>query len=231
MATPRTLLLTRPQAQSHAFAALLAAALPGRFRPVVSPLIEIVPLPAPLDLAGLQGLLFTSANGVEQFAARTPDRSLPAWCVGDMTAAAALSADGDVAGLATLVAAAHRPNSGAFLHVRGAHAAGDLTGLLAAAGVPARAAAIYDQAPQPLTAEARALLAAGGVHVIPLFSPRTARLLAAAGRSAGWDLSRTAVVALSPAADAAFAGPEPAQRRVAAAPTRDGMLAALAALP
>jgi uroporphyrinogen-III synthase len=238
MATPRTLLLTRPQAQSHAFAALLAAELPGRFRPVVSPLIEIVPLPAPLDLAGLQGLLFTSANGVEQFAARTPDRSLPAWCVGDMTAAAArragftaLSADGDVAALATLVAAAHRPNSGAFLHVRGAHAAGDLTGLLAAAGVPARAAAIYDQTPQPLTAEARALLAAGGVHVIPLFSPRTARLLAAAGRGAGWDLSRTAVVALSPAADAAFAGPEPALRRVAAAPTRDGMLAALAALP
>ena len=41
---------------------------------------------------------------------------------------------------------------------------------------------------------------------------------------------RTIAVALSPAADAAFAGPEPALRRIAAAPTRDGMLAALAAL-
>ena len=89
MAAPRTLLLTRPRAQSEAFAAVLAAELPGRFRPVVSPILEIVPLPAPLDLDGLQGLIFTSANGVEQFAARSPDRSLPAWCVGEMTAAAA----------------------------------------------------------------------------------------------------------------------------------------------
>ena len=58
---------------------------------------------------------------------------------------AARSADGDVADLAALVVAAHRPGAGAFLHVRGAHAAGDLVGRLAAAGVPARAAAIYDQ--------------------------------------------------------------------------------------
>ena len=212
--------------------------LPGRFRPVVSPVLEIVPLPAPLDLDGLQGLIFTSANGVEQFAARSPDRSLPAWCVGEMTAAAARragfaarSADGDVGDLAALVVAGHRPGAGDFLHLRGAHAAGDLTGRLAAAGVPARAAAIYDQRPRPLTAEALALLAAGGMDVLTFFSPRTARLVAAAGRGAGWNLSRTVAVALSPAADAAFAGPEPALRRIAAAPTRDGMLAALAALP
>ena len=236
MAAPRTLLLTRPRGQSEAFAAVLAAELPGRFRPVVSPVLEIVPLPAPLDLDGLQGLIFTSANGVEQFAARSPDRSLPAWCVGEMTAAAARragfaarSADGDVGDLAALVVAGHRPGAGDFLHLRGAHAAGDLTGRLAAAGVPARAAAIYDQRPRPLTAEALALLAAGGMDVLTFFSPRTARLVAAAGHGAGWNLSRTVAVALSPAADAAFAGPEPALRRIAAAPTRDGMLAALAA--
>ena len=97
--------------------------------------------------------------------------------------------------------------------------------------MPARAAAIYDQRPRPLTAEALALLAAGGMEVLTFFSPRTARLVAAAGRGAGWNLSRTVAVALSPAADAAFAGPEPALRRIAATPTRDGMLAALAALP
>ena len=109
---------------------MLAAELPGRFRPVVSPVLEIVPLPAPLDLDGLQGLIFTSANGVEQFAARSPDRSLPAWCVGAMTAAAARragfaarSADGDVGDLAALVVAGHRPGAGDFLHLRGAHAA------------------------------------------------------------------------------------------------------------
>jgi uroporphyrinogen-III synthase len=238
MAAPRTLLLTRPLAQSLSFSELLAAELPGRFRPVISPILEIVALPGPFDLEGLQGLLFTSANGVEQFAARTPDRRLPAWCVGEMTAAAARraglaahSADGAVGDLAALAAAGYRPGAGAFLHLRGTHAAGDLVGRLAALGVPARAAAIYEQVPRALTGEARVLLAGGGIDVLTFFSPRTARLMAEAARGAGWDLSRTAAVALSPAADAAFAGPEPALRRIAAAPTRAGMLAALAALP
>ncbi|HET9067335.1 MAG TPA: uroporphyrinogen-III synthase [Amaricoccus sp.] len=237
MTEPRTILLTRPGPQSLAFAAVLEAELPGRFRPVVSPLLEIAPVPAPLDLGGLQGLLFTSANGVEQFTRREPDRSLTAWCVGEMTAAAARqagfaarSADGAVGDLAALAAAGHRPGAGAFLHVRGVHAAGDLVGMLAAAGVPARAAAIYDQVRRPLDAEARGLLAAGRIDVLPLFSPRTARLLSAEGAGGGWDLSRTTLVSLSPAADAAFAAPEPARRRVAAAPTRAGMLEALGAL-
>jgi uroporphyrinogen-III synthase len=238
MAAPRTLLLTRPRAQSAAFAEVLAERLPGRFRPVLAPLIEIVALPAPLDLERVQGLIFTSANGVEQFAARTPDRSLPAWCVGAMTAAAARqaglaarSADGDVADLAALVAREHRPGAGDFLHLRGAHATGDLIGRLTAAGVPARAAEIYDQAPRPLSEEARDLLARGRIDVLTFFSPRTARLFAAEAAGAGWDLSRTVAVSLSAAADAAFAGPAPASRRIAATPTRDGMLAALKAIP
>ena len=41
MAERRNLLLTRPQAQAQAFAAVLEARLPGRFRPVVAPLIAI----------------------------------------------------------------------------------------------------------------------------------------------------------------------------------------------
>ncbi len=204
---------------------------------MLAPLIEIVPLPAPLDLAGAQGLIFTSANGVDQFAARTDDRSLPAFCVGAMTAAAARragfaarSADGDVAALAALVAAAFRPGAGHFLHLRGRHAAGALTERLAALGVPARAAEIYDQVPLPLPDEARDLLARGRAEVLALFSPRTAALFAAEARAAGWDLAPVTAVALSAAADAALDAPEPGARRIAPAPTREGMLAALAAL-
>ena len=44
MAEPRTLLLTRPRAQSEAFAAALEARLPGRFRAVIAPLIAIAPV-------------------------------------------------------------------------------------------------------------------------------------------------------------------------------------------
>jgi uroporphyrinogen-III synthase len=236
MAAPRTLILTRPRAQSLAFAATLRARLPGRFRPVLAPLLEIAPLPAPLELGGLQGLVFTSANGVEQFAARSAERGLPAFCVGEMTAAAARrlgfaarAAGGDVAALAALVAAAHRPGAGAFLHLRGRHAAGDLAGQLAAAGVPARAAEIYDQVPVPLDGEALALLKAGAAEVLAFFSPRSARLFGEAARAAAWGLGGATAVSLSAAADAALGVPVGA-RRVAPAPTREGMLAALAAL-
>lgn len=235
--TPRTLLLTRPQAQSEAFAAALEAALPGRFRAVIAPVLRIAPVDAAIDLAGAQALLFTSANGVAVFAARSPARDLPAWCVGAMTAAAAraagfaaLSADGDVAGLAALARREARPGAGELVHVRGRHAAGDLTGRLAAAGVPARALELYDQAPVEIGAAARALLARGGIEVLTAFSPRSAALFARAAAAAGWDLGGATLVALSAAADAAHDRPEPGRRVVAPAPTRAGMIAALAAL-
>ncbi len=213
----------------------LSPALPGRFRPVIAPLIAIVPVPDEIDLAGVQGLVFTSANGVAQFAARTADRSLPAWCVGAMTAAAARGAGfaareagGDVAGLARLVAAGYRPGAGALLHVRGRHAAGDLIGMLAAGGVPARAAEIYDQVACERPPEARALFAEGRVDLIALFSARSARLFAAATREAGWNLAPVTTLALSAAVDAALDGLGQARRLTAAEPTREGMLASLA---
>lgn len=231
-----TLVLTRPRHQSAAFAAAVEEAMPGRFAALVAPLIEIAPVAAALDLSGLQGIVFSSANGVEQFAARSPERGLVAYCVGEMTAAAARaagfearSADGDVHDLVALVRAAHRPGAGAFLHVRGRHAAGNLVGWLDAAGVPARAAEIYDQRPLPLDGPARALLAAGGPAVVALFSPRTARIFAEAARAGEWPLGGVAAVSISAAADAALDGLGLGRRLVAATPGRAGMLAALAA--
>ncbi len=237
MPARRTLLLTRPRQQGLAFAAEVEARLPGRFAAVIAPLIAVAPLPGPIDLQGVGGLVFTSANGVEQFAARSPERSLPAWCVGAMTAAAATAAgfearagDGDVGALAALVSATYRPGDGALLHVRGRHAAGDLLGRLAAAGIAARAVEIYDQVPAPLPRDARDLLARGGADVLAFFSPRTAGLFAAEAARAGWDLGRAAAVSLSTAADAGLGGLGLALRAVAPAPTRDGMIAALATL-
>jgi uroporphyrinogen-III synthase len=237
MAEPETLILTRPRAQAEAFATAVEAAMPGRFAVLVAPLMTIAPVAGALDLDGLQGIVFSSANGVEQFAARSAERRFVAWCVGDMTAAAAraagfeaVSADGDVDDLAALVIAANRPGAGAFLHVRGRHAAGDLLGALAAAGVPARAAEIYDQVPRPIEGEARARLAAGDPAVVALFSPRSARLFAAQALREAWPLARVTAVALSPAADAALAGLPLGRRIVAATPGRAGILAALAGI-
>ena len=235
--TPRTLLLTRPQAQSEAFAAALEAALPGRFHAVIAPALRIAPVEAAIDLAGAQALLFTSANGVAAFAARSGERGLPAWCVGSMTAEvarvagfAALSADGDAASLAALALRMARPEAGELVHVRGRHAAGDLTGRLAAAGLPARALEIYRQVPEELDAPTRALLDRGGVEVLTAFSPRSAGLFARAAQAAAWDLGGATLVALSAAAAAAHDRPQLGRRLIAPAPTRAGMIEALARL-
>jgi uroporphyrinogen-III synthase len=231
----RTLLLIRSAAQSAEFAAALESALPGRFRAVAGPVIEILALPGAVDLEGIGGLLFTSANSVAQLAARVPRRDLPAYCVGAMTAAAArkagfdaASAGGDVAALAALVAARHPREAGLLLHVRGRHAAGDLSGRLTAAGFEVRAAEIYDQRPCAPGPEALALLRDGSAAVVAAFSPRSARIFAEAAQAGDWDLAGATAVALSAAADAGLGGTGFARRIVAATPTRDGMIAALA---
>ena len=71
-------------------------------------------------------MLFTSSNGVRAFAELSPRRDLPAFAVGDATAAAALaagftqfkSAGGDVRDLARLVASSLKPADGLLFHVR-----------------------------------------------------------------------------------------------------------------
>jgi uroporphyrinogen-III synthase len=211
--------------------------LPGRFVTIIAPLLRIVPNPAAIDLVGAQALVFTSANGVEQFATASSDRALPAYCVGAMTAEVALhagfhvvSADGDAAKLAALVIAAHRPGHGDILHVRGRHAAGDLVGRLAAAGVPARSLELYDQEPEHITGQAKHMLDSKRITAVALFSPRSAALFAKNANAEGWELGTIAAVSLSSAVDLALGEVGAGRRIIASTPTRDGMLAALAAV-
>jgi uroporphyrinogen-III synthase len=236
-----TLLLTRPLPQSEAFAAALAARLPGRFRPVIAPLTAIVPRPdAAVELADAAALAFTSANAVAAYADRSPRRDLPAYCVGASTAAAARAAgfaartaEGDAAALAALIA---RDRPGPVLHPRGAEAAADLAALLAALGVPARSVVLYDQVTAEPPAAADAALGAGAIDAVALFSPNAARRFAAAATARGWPLGRTATVAISAAADAPLApleaacGLDPGRRHRAAAPSRAAMIEALGRL-
>lgn len=235
MTDARTILLVRPEAQAAAFAAALDARFPGRFRPVAAPVFAIEPLQVTIDLDGVQGLVFTSVHGVAAVAARRLATALPAWCVGAATAAAAraagfaaVSADGDAAALARLVADVRRPGAGDVLYLRGAHAAGDLVARLREAGVPARDLVVYDQPARPVPPEARALLAAGGVDLVAAFSPRGARLFAAEARAAGWPLGAAAAVSISPATDAGLDGLGLGRRLVARRPDQPAMLAAIA---
>lgn len=185
-AQPRPpVLLTRPAAQSVRFADQLRARF-GPLRVVIAPLMAPVFLrPALPDQAA--GVIFTSETGVA--AAVAGGWVLPrlAFCVGDRTAQAAQaagfdarSAGGDATALVAMLAQDGAP--GRLLHLRGAEARGDVAATLTAAGIPADEAVVYDQQAQPLTAEARAVLAAATPAILPLFSPRSARLIIAAGR-------------------------------------------------
>lgn len=194
-----TVLLTRPKAQAEAYAAELAAELHRPCPVMIAPLIEITPLaPAP-ELEGIGTLLFTSTNGVAGLAALTPRRDIPALCVGERTAARAealgfraIAAGGDAD---SLIALARARGRGRLLYPRGQEVARDLAAPLRDAGFELRELVVYRQTPRPLTAEARALIAAGNPVLLPLFSPRSARLFLE--RAARLDLSRVTAICLS----------------------------------
>ncbi len=231
------LLLTRPRAQSERFARDFAAALGREIPMVISPLMEIVPRGLAVDPGAAAGLIFTSENGVAAFAGVEGRRHWPVWCVGERTAAAARAAGfadvsvagGDAEALVAEILAA-RP-AGPLLHLRGAHAAGDVAGRLTAGGMQTTAAVVYDQRAQALTVEAEALLADAGAEVLlPLFSPRSAALLVEAARGVR---ARLYPVAISPAAarvwaDSALGAERPAQ--VATAPDAAAMIVAMNAV-
>ncbi|MDH5490172.1 MAG: uroporphyrinogen-III synthase, partial [Rhodospirillaceae bacterium] len=78
------ILLTRPEFDSRALAGVLGGM---GIKTTTAPLLEIIYEDGPkLDLAGVQALLFTSANGVRAFANRSDEKNILSLAVGDATA-------------------------------------------------------------------------------------------------------------------------------------------------
>ena len=85
-----------------------------------------------------------------------------------------------------MVKADRDPDKGALLHIAGTYVAGDLSGLLEAAGFEIRRAVLYEaQAAGGLSTETRGALEAGTLDGVLLFSPRTAALFAELVTDAG----------------------------------------------
>ena len=230
--------MTRPAEDAAASAAAVRAL---GHQVVVEPLLTIERLEGPpVDLAGVQALLATSANGVRAFAARHPERTLPLLAVGDATARAARdagfeqveSAAGDVLALAELVRLRLDPAAGALLHIAASKRAGDLAGALNAAGFAYRRAVLYRaRAAETLSEGLAAMVREGRLDGVLVFSPRTATMLVRLLRQAGLADAAAALdlFCLSEAvADAAAALP---WRRVivAACPTQASLLEAIPA--
>lgn len=190
------LLLTRPRPAAERFAGLLTQRIGKTARIVLSPLIEIAPLPGAQAPVSASGVIFTSSNAVRIAGAH----AIPAYCVGEATTAAACRAGWQASCLgenaAELIAAlARSPRPGPLLHLRGRHLRVDIAAELSARGVECADRVIYDQRLLPFTPEAQGLLAGPAPVIAPLFSPRTARQFADAGQP----MRETHAVALSKA--------------------------------
>lgn len=230
-------LVTRPSEDAVA----LARALGVRgHEAVVAPLLTIVARPdAAVDLAGVQAILVTSANGARAFGRVTARRDLPVLAVGAASSAAARDegfadvrvAGGDVAALAGLAAQTLDARAGPLLHVAGGDVAGDLGGALGSRGFAVRRAVLYEaRVAAALPDPARGALERGTIDAVLLFSPRTAAAFVDLTQRAGLEpaLGRVEAACLSQAVAAAARGLPWRRMRVAARPTTEALLDLLA---
>lgn len=217
---PPILVLTRPEPQSRA----LAAALDVPAEVIVAPILEIVCAETLPDLARYAGVILTSANAVR---CGPPLAGHRVHCVGERTAAAARAAGAEVVTVARdaedLVPRIAGP--GPLLHLRGEHARGEVARRLTDAGIPTEEAVVYAQTPLALSTAARRALEGAAPAVLPLFSPRSARLVGA-NLKPGAELR---VVAMSPAVARAWQDVTGGAAQIVAAPTGEAMMAAIVA--
>ena len=200
-----------------------------RFRPEAARGIEPF-------LGDVQAVLFTSANGVRAFVEATQRRDFRAFAVGDATAGAAraagfadvTSAGGAVEDLAKIVIGRLKPKGGAVFHAAASVTAGDLQGLLEAAGFSVRRAVLYETVePERLSDTTRAAIAQRQIDVALFFSPRNAATFVRLAAGLEEDCKHMVAVALSSAVAEKLA-PLPWRRvAIAAAPNEPALLTAL----
>jgi uroporphyrinogen-III synthase len=174
---PTRIWITRTQPGADATAAKVRAL---GVEAIVAPVLQARPIAdAAIDLTEADALAFTSGQGLRAFAALSPRRDLPAFCVGEATARLAsslgfeqvFSADGDVAALADMIAASE-PLLRLVVSPGAREPVADLPALLTARGVAGRAVAVYETTPAFLPAPPV------GVDAVMIHSAKAAGLAA-----------------------------------------------------
>jgi uroporphyrinogen-III synthase len=154
-------------------------------KPVLSPALELSARNEALpDLSTIEGLIFTSANGVRFFADATTARNHATWCVGPATASEALSegfspvhqSSGDAADLARYIThhwSAGRPRR--LLHVANSATSGIVKSALEAEGFTVIFSPLYETRPAAsLTEAAETVLAAREPYLLLIHSAKGA---------------------------------------------------------
>lgn len=179
MPTP-ILLMTRPRNGSDRFLSILPKDVRARITICHAPLIRIEPLGGDIDLAGVAGVIFSSANGVAAAATQSEWRDLPAYCVGGATTKAAQQAGWSARMLgptadALVAALLQAAVPGPLLHLTGVHTRGNVAQRLTNAGLATHRQPVYDQQLLPFSEQVKALVGGSQPVIAPIFSPRTAR--------------------------------------------------------
>jgi len=228
------MLVTRPRQGGEEIVRRLVAM---GHQAMLAPLLKVTFIEGPqLDLAGVQAILVTSANGVRALARRTSTRGIAIYAVGPQSAEAARSegflqvrsADGDAQMLARAVSPWADPKAGILLHVAGEEAGGWLCETLQAQGFQTRREILYctEQAAR-LPAEAIQAIRDGEVDAALFFSPRSAVVFAECARRDSLTTDRLIAICISANTGEALRGMTFSEIRVAAAPNQDALLACL----
>lgn len=183
MTLPPTVLITRPQPQADRLAAALRDEWGDQLALVVSPLMEMRFLSPALPPGRFETLILTSeAGAVAAGSLRGAGVVLPdgVVCVGQRTAEAARLGGfrvGQVFATADALIAGMPESAGACLYLHGRDVSQPIAACLAARGMQAEAAAIYEQREVPLSPSA--LLALENSHsvLVPVYSARSAHLV------------------------------------------------------
>ena len=175
------IMLNRPKEAASEFRGLIQEALPEA-RVIISPLIKIKFLSKLIDFTRFDTLIFTSVNGVHAIENQRVPRGKLCFAVGEKTAQAAekigfeaLYSNGNYEDLVSMILS--HPRSGKFLHVRGKYTRGDISRALSESGRPCEQLIAYHQKSVALTNQAKVSLKRDKPLILPIFSPRTARLL------------------------------------------------------
>ena len=226
-------LVTRPMADADEIAALLKT---RGHAAIVAPLLSVhFQDGPPIELAGIQAILATSANGVRALSQRIERRDLPLFAVGPQTAEAARragfasikSADGDAVALAKAVPTWVSARNGPLLHASGADGGGRLAKMLHDSGFTVRTEYLYKvESVAKLPAIARDALTGGSLDAVLVFSPRGARTFANCVEGAGLAIAASDLVGvcISEAAATALAPLVLREIRVAAQPNQSSLL-------
>ena len=223
-------LVTRPEPEATRF----ARAIEARFgiETLVAPVLEICVREASIEIDRFAGVILTSVNGARSLERLRVSKETPCFAVGEKTAGiaeslgySAVSLGGDAASLVAELKALNPVVP--LIHLRGEHSRGDVSASLTSAGLECQEIVVYQQVEVCWGEKVRARLEGARLVILPVLSPRTAKLVSArVGNS-----SKIWPVAMSPAVamDLTLLGAAPAV--VSASPTEAALIEAIATLP